>query len=156
MRHLISSMITLILNIKHTETQAMCPCLVSLGMRFKYKRVELKKGQEDNSDTIVTNRLRHLETESLGIVMHSCSFCFLSSFMFGWHVHEKAILHAIVPLSMLLAMSTNFNMLYLHDNVKRDFRILSIAGLYGVLPLLFRPDELFLKVCIFSNFKSSV
>ncbi|XP_011873800.1 PREDICTED: probable dolichyl pyrophosphate Glc1Man9GlcNAc2 alpha-1,3-glucosyltransferase [Vollenhovia emeryi] len=58
--------------------------------------------------------------------------CALSSFMFGWHVHEKAILTAIIPLCVLAAM-------YAED--ARVFVILSAAGQTALLPLL-HPDDL--------------
>ncbi|KYN37272.1 putative dolichyl pyrophosphate Glc1Man9GlcNAc2 alpha-1,3-glucosyltransferase [Trachymyrmex septentrionalis] len=58
--------------------------------------------------------------------------CVLSSFMFGWHVHEKAILTAIIPLCILAA---------LHVEDARIFIILSSAGQTALLPLLY-PDNL--------------
>ncbi|XP_029174569.1 probable dolichyl pyrophosphate Glc1Man9GlcNAc2 alpha-1,3-glucosyltransferase [Nylanderia fulva] len=59
--------------------------------------------------------------------------CALSSFMFGWHVHEKAILTAIIPLCVLAA--TN-------KKDARIFIILSSAGYTALLPLLY-PNNLF-------------
>ncbi|KAL6439850.1 hypothetical protein ACFW04_004109 [Cataglyphis niger] len=59
--------------------------------------------------------------------------CALSSFMFGWHVHEKAILTAIIPLCVLAA--TN-------KEDARIFIILSSAGHTALLPLLY-PNNLF-------------
>ncbi|KYQ47439.1 putative dolichyl pyrophosphate Glc1Man9GlcNAc2 alpha-1,3-glucosyltransferase [Trachymyrmex zeteki] len=58
--------------------------------------------------------------------------CALSSFMFGWHVHEKAILTAIISLCVLAA---------LHAEDARIFIILSSAGQTALLPLLY-PDNL--------------
>ncbi|GAU97192.1 hypothetical protein RvY_08534 [Ramazzottius varieornatus] len=60
----------------------------------------------------------------------------LSSFLFGWHVHEKAILLAIVPLTWLAISSANDARLFL---------LLSTAGLTGLHPLLFTPSEIPLK-----------
>ncbi|XP_014483319.1 PREDICTED: probable dolichyl pyrophosphate Glc1Man9GlcNAc2 alpha-1,3-glucosyltransferase [Dinoponera quadriceps] len=58
--------------------------------------------------------------------------CALGSFMFGWHVHEKAILTAIVPLCVLAATD---------EEDARTFIILSSTGHTALFPLLY-PDNL--------------
>ncbi|XP_076300343.1 ALG6/ALG8 family glucosyltransferase xit isoform X1 [Lasioglossum baleicum] len=58
--------------------------------------------------------------------------CALCSFMFGWHVHEKAILTAIIPLCVLAVID---------KNDARIFLILSSAGHTALLPLL-HPNNL--------------
>uniref|UniRef100_A0A672S919 Alpha-1,3-glucosyltransferase n=1 Tax=Sinocyclocheilus grahami TaxID=75366 RepID=A0A672S919_SINGR len=63
--------------------------------------------------------------------------CALGSFMFGWHVHEKAILMAILPLSLLAVESRE---------EARIFLILSITGHYSLFPLLFTTQELPIKI----------
>ncbi|CAL1527996.1 unnamed protein product [Lymnaea stagnalis] len=73
--------------------------------------------------------------------------CGLTSYLFGWHVHEKAILMAIIPMALLVLNSKADARIYL---------ILSTAGFYSLFPLLFTPMENLLKVllliqsCIFS------
>ena len=81
-------------------------------------------------------------------IVQACCYCFLSSFMFGWHVHEKAILHVVVPMALLLGrVRTNDDDTdaEYRENT-RDYVILSIAGYYALLPLLFREDEYLMKV----------
>jgi alpha-1,3-glucosyltransferase len=68
--------------------------------------------------------------------------------MFGWHVHEKAVLLVLVPFrfaSCLLQVSRPFSpfifSLLAADNHAyfRTFTIASIAGIYSLFPLLFTP-----------------
>ncbi|XP_062867305.1 probable dolichyl pyrophosphate Glc1Man9GlcNAc2 alpha-1,3-glucosyltransferase isoform X1 [Trichomycterus rosablanca] len=65
--------------------------------------------------------------------------CALGSFMFGWHVHEKAILMAILPFSLLAVES---------KEDARTFLILSTTGHFSLLPLLFTAQELPIKIII--------
>ncbi|KAI0722868.1 glycosyltransferase family 57 protein [Earliella scabrosa] len=65
------------------------------------------------------------------------TLCGFTSYMFGWHVHEKAILLVLVPLSLLAA----------EDNAYfRTFTIASVAGIYSLFPLLFTPAETLVKI----------
>ncbi|KAI8049596.1 glycosyl transferase [Syncephalis plumigaleata] len=67
--------------------------------------------------------------------------CGYASFLFGWHVHEKAVLLMIIPLSLMAIES------------KQGFRIfvlLSAAGHLSLLPLLFTPAEGPTKIAIIS------
>ena len=54
------------------------------------------------------------------------------SFLFGWHVHEKAILLALVPASGLML---------LEKSLFRIYGILMVAGVSGVLPLIYTEFE---------------
>uniref|UniRef100_A0A3Q3E595 Alpha-1,3-glucosyltransferase n=1 Tax=Labrus bergylta TaxID=56723 RepID=A0A3Q3E595_9LABR len=69
--------------------------------------------------------------------------CALGSFMFGWHVHEKAILLAILPLSILAVESREDAGIFL---------ILSTTGHYSLFPLIFTPAELPIKVALMLMF----
>lgn len=65
--------------------------------------------------------------------------CAFGSYLFGWHVHEKAILIIILPLCLLV-----FN--------KREdasiFLILSTTGHYSLFPLLFTSAETTTKILL--------
>uniref|UniRef100_W5KCM7 Alpha-1,3-glucosyltransferase n=1 Tax=Astyanax mexicanus TaxID=7994 RepID=W5KCM7_ASTMX len=65
--------------------------------------------------------------------------CALGSFLFGWHVHEKAILMAILPLSLLAVES---------KEDARTFLILSTTGHFSLFPLLFTAQELPIKILL--------
>lgn len=66
--------------------------------------------------------------------------CALSSFLFGWHVHEKAILMAIIPLSLVAVI---------WQKEAQIFVILSVTGHYSIHPLLFTSFEIPLKFFLF-------
>jgi len=60
--------------------------------------------------------------------------------MLGYHVHEKAVMTAIVPLTLLATGSRRAARLY--------FRT-CLFGIFGLLPLLYRVQELPLKVVLY-------
>lgn len=75
----------------------------------------------------------------------------LAAFLFGWHVHEKAILMAVIPFTLLAgeivaqaqpqqaAQSAAAGLV-------SAFALLQLAGHYALLPLFFTPGEEALKV----------
>lgn len=65
--------------------------------------------------------------------------CATCSFLFGWHVHEKAILMILIPLSFLSVLG---------DDDGRQFLILSTVGNYSLFPLLFPKNLLCIKIFI--------
>ncbi|CCM04819.1 uncharacterized protein FIBRA_07012 [Fibroporia radiculosa] len=65
------------------------------------------------------------------------TLCGYTSFMFGWHVHEKAVLLVLVPFSLLAAENHAYF---------RTFMIASFAGIFSLFPLLFTPMETLIKV----------
>ncbi|TPX67189.1 hypothetical protein SpCBS45565_g03958 [Spizellomyces sp. 'palustris'] len=66
----------------------------------------------------------------------SLILCGFGSFLFGWHVHEKAILLVLIPLSLLVRKTPEY---------ARIFYVLSCTGYYSLFPLLFRPAETVIK-----------
>jgi len=65
------------------------------------------------------------------------TLCGYASFMFGWHVHEKAVLLILIPLSLLAGDS---------HAMFRTYLIATVAGIYGLFPLLFTPAENFVEI----------
>ncbi|XP_046648135.1 probable dolichyl pyrophosphate Glc1Man9GlcNAc2 alpha-1,3-glucosyltransferase [Daphnia pulicaria] len=66
------------------------------------------------------------------VFVRAIVLCAFASFLFGWHVHEKAILIVITPLTLLAVSS--------HDDC-RLFLLLSMTGHVSLFPLLFTPFE---------------
>ncbi|KAL8723039.1 MAG: hypothetical protein Q9225_000581 [Loekoesia sp. 1 TL-2023] len=64
------------------------------------------------------------------------SLCGYSSFLFGWHVHEKAILLVIIPFSLLALRDRRY---------LGAFRPLAVAGHVSLFPLLFTAAEFPIK-----------
>lgn len=64
------------------------------------------------------------------------TLCGYASFLFGWHVHEKAILLIIIPFSLIALKDRR------HFSA---FRPLAVAGHVSLFPLLFTPAEFPLK-----------
>lgn len=65
--------------------------------------------------------------------------CASTAFMFGWHVHEKAILMVIIPLTLMAVVWRKEAQVYI---------LLCIVGHYSLFPLLFTPFELPIKVLL--------
>lgn len=65
------------------------------------------------------------------------TLCAYASFLFGWHVHEKAILLVIIPFS-LIALKDRRHL--------GAFRPLAVAGHVSLFPLLFTVSEFPVKV----------
>lgn len=64
------------------------------------------------------------------------TLCGYASFLFGWHVHEKAILLVIIPFS-LIALRDRRHL--------SAFRPLAVSGHVSLFPLLFTPAEFPIK-----------
>lgn len=60
--------------------------------------------------------------------------------MVGYHVHEKAIMTSIIPMTLLAMSDCNTARLYIRT---------CTFGLFGILPLLYRVDELLVKVTLY-------
>lgn len=65
------------------------------------------------------------------------TLCGYASFLFGWHVHEKAILLVIIPFGLLALKDRRY---------LGVFRPLAVAGHVSLFPLLFTAMEFPVKV----------
>ncbi len=63
--------------------------------------------------------------------------CGFASFLFGWHVHEKAVLMILIPLSYLSFTDRKFAQLYF---------LMSLVSNYSLFPLIFRSQEYPIKL----------
>ncbi|XP_057800243.1 probable dolichyl pyrophosphate Glc1Man9GlcNAc2 alpha-1,3-glucosyltransferase isoform X1 [Salvia miltiorrhiza] len=67
------------------------------------------------------------------------SYAYTCGFLFGWHVHEKASLHFVIPLALTSLKSV--------EDAKHYF-FLSIVSCYSLFPLLFEAQEYPIKVVL--------
>ncbi|KAL7532928.1 hypothetical protein ACHAXR_004930 [Thalassiosira sp. AJA248-18] len=72
--------------------------------------------------------------------VHAVVFGSFSAFMLGYHVHEKAIMTAMIPCTLLATNSRHTARLYIRT---------CMFGLFGLMPLLFRPEELLFKAVLY-------
>ncbi|GAA5813364.1 hypothetical protein MFLAVUS_006842 [Mucor flavus] len=71
--------------------------------------------------------------------LSSLTLCAFASYLFGWHVHEKAIMIVLIPYG-LMAANSKANL--------RALIILSAAGIVSLYPLLFQPTETPIKITL--------
>lgn len=86
-------------------------------------------------------KMLFFKTESIKSFMKPLIICAATSFMFGWHVHEKAILMVLIPLQILTANS---------QQDARSSLFLTIFGLYSLTPLLFTSELILVKLSLFA------
>ncbi|KAK7399955.1 hypothetical protein VNO78_11152 [Psophocarpus tetragonolobus] len=67
------------------------------------------------------------------------AYAYTCGFLFGWHVHEKASLHFVIPLAIVAAQT-------LED--ARHYFLLSIVSCYSIFPLLFETQEYPIKILL--------
>ncbi|KNA24082.1 hypothetical protein SOVF_018370 isoform A [Spinacia oleracea] len=67
------------------------------------------------------------------------TYAYSCGFLFGWHVHEKATLHFLIPLAINAVDSIND---------ARHYFLLSIVSCYSLFPLLFETREYPIKVTL--------
>ncbi|EGF78167.1 hypothetical protein BATDEDRAFT_90829 [Batrachochytrium dendrobatidis JAM81] len=72
--------------------------------------------------------------------LNALILCGFGSYMFGWHVHEKAILLVLIPLCFVA----------INRKYARCFLIMSVAGYYSLFPLLFGKQEIITKSIVLS------
>jgi len=65
------------------------------------------------------------------------TLCGYASFLFGWHVHEKAVLLVIIPMSLIALKDRRY---------LGAFKPLAVAGHVSLFPLLFTPAEFPIKI----------
>lgn len=76
------------------------------------------------------------------------SFCLLSAFVFGWHVHEKMVLLAIAPLACVACVPRGYSI----GPNSLGFLPLTLAGQFALHPLITTTGESMYKVFHFSAF----
>ncbi|ODQ81113.1 glycosyltransferase family 57 protein [Babjeviella inositovora NRRL Y-12698] len=72
--------------------------------------------------------------------MGSMTLCAFASFLFGWHVHEKAIMLVVIPFSFLVIQD---------KRLLSSFNLLVSSGFVSLFPLIYTSGEWLLK-CLYT------
>lgn len=80
--------------------------------------------------------LRLFARPSWDAFVGAVTLCGYASFLFGWHVHEKAILLVLIPFSLIALKDRRY---------LSAFRPLAVSGHVSLFPLLFTPSEFPIK-----------
>ncbi|KAI5066183.1 hypothetical protein GOP47_0018807 [Adiantum capillus-veneris] len=67
------------------------------------------------------------------------AYAYTSGYIFGWHVHEKASLHFVIPLALAAINSVE---------IAKEFFFISTVSYYSLFPLLFEPREYAVKLIL--------
>lgn len=81
------------------------------------------------------------------LLLLSMTFTALASFMTAYHVHEKAIMTALLSMVFLAAIDKRYSLLLWE---------MTAWGLLGLFPLLFEPRELLLKVTTYIAYMAAL
>ncbi|KAF8379154.1 hypothetical protein HHK36_028583 [Tetracentron sinense] len=74
-----------------------------------------------------------------GMITRWVAYAYTCGFFFGWHVHEKASLHFLIPLAIVAVHNL--------EDVRHYF-LLSIVSCYSLFPLLFEAKDYPIKVLL--------
>lgn len=88
-------------------------------------------------------KLLSVKTESPKSFLKPLIICTATSFMFGWHVHEKAILMVLIPLQVLT---------FHNKSEARSSLFLTIFGIYSLTPLLYTSELTLVKLSLYTWF----
>ncbi|CAI7807048.1 unnamed protein product [Closterium sp. NIES-53] len=99
-----------------------------------------REGRGSESHGTATGEQRRWSMQAIAAAL---AHVFLSAFLLGWHVHEKAVLHFLLPLSLLASSSPAW---------ASEFLILATMSHYALLPLLFTLPEYPIKILLLSLF----
>lgn len=70
----------------------------------------------------------------------SLTLCGLASFLFGWHVHEKAVMLVIIPFSFLVIFD---------GRLLTPFMLAASSGYVSLFPLLYKNEDFLIK-CLYT------
>jgi hypothetical protein len=92
--------------------------------------------KQESANAIQPVLLRLLFKPTWETFIGAVTLCGYASFLFGWHVHEKAILLVIIPFSLIALQDRRYY---------GAFRPLAVAGHVSLFPLLFTAAEFPIK-----------
>jgi alpha-1,3-glucosyltransferase len=93
--------------------------------------------------------LEHSRARRALFLPQAVAFSSLSAFMFGWHVHEKMILLATVPLGGVALFASRAAA---RGNVAYSYALLSLCGHFALHPLVTSPADTGYKLLHFAAY----
>lgn len=88
---------------------------------------------------VIIKFLLSINRKSPRLFIKGVTLATFTSFMFGWHVHEKAIILVLLPMIPLC---------FTDPQLRDTFIRLTLTGTYSLFPLIFKPAEYFTKLTI--------
>lgn len=107
--------------------------LLTLGTQIVSPSIPLRLISSDSQQPVL---LRLLYKPTWETFVGAVTLCGYASFLFGWHVHEKAILLIIIPFSLVALRDRRYF---------GAFRPLAVSGHVSLFPLLFTAAEFPIK-----------
>lgn len=94
---------------------------------------------------LVIKFLANIGRKSPDLFMRGLVVASFTAFMFGWHVHEKAIIVVLLPLIPVAFRDPNLSSVLLR---------LTLLGTYSLFPLLYQPAEYLVKTTLLISYYS--
>jgi alpha-1,3-glucosyltransferase len=116
----------------------------SLLYQARRKKEMTKKSDEASFTKDVSSTAKNTDTQL--IFLEGVLYSSLCGFMLSYHVHEKAIMTCILPMTAIACTTSSSSG---HTIIRHRFFRLCVYGHFGLLPLLYQSTEGALKLGLY-------